>query len=206
MDQDITVENGLGKVLVECHGGAECMQMEELTNLITSLKFVEDQDNWVWNLDGKGVFLVSSSRRFIDEGIRVMDGRQMPNPPINLIDTEESDDDTEILSSRDTKIEFNPSDIENNDLVPDLRMFNVPLGNDDSISSSFYATISNPLFDFDDYFTLRIDNKFFDDDFEDLYSLDPTKLTPLIDASILLVTALPETKQICLREVDRFDV
>ncbi|GJU21548.1 NAC domain-containing protein [Tanacetum coccineum] len=73
--------------------------------------------------------------------------RQMPNPPINLLNTEESDDDTKILSSRDTKIDFNPSDIENNDPVPDLRMFNVPL-----------------------------------------------------------VTALPETKQICLREVDRFDV
>ncbi|GJX12854.1 hypothetical protein Tco_0204612 [Tanacetum coccineum] len=84
-------------------------------------------------------------------------------------------------------------------------MFNVPLGNDDSISRSFDVTISNLLFDFDDFFTLRIDNKIFDDDFEDLYSLDPTKSTPLINKSILLVTPLPDAKQNCLRGLERFD-
>nr|GEY04131.1 hypothetical protein [Tanacetum cinerariifolium] len=111
---------------------------------------------------------------------------QMPNPPVNLIDNKESDDDTEVifdeeqflgqqstaqiipsslvdtppshrldvlggenfdvdstfgehlntLSTGDRKVDFNPSDIENNNPVPDPMMFNVPLGNDDSISRS----------------------------------------------------------------------
>nr|GFB32724.1 RNA-directed DNA polymerase, eukaryota [Tanacetum cinerariifolium] len=50
------------------------MQMEELTNLISSFELVVEKDNWVWNLDGEGVFSVSSTRRFIDEGLCVMDG------------------------------------------------------------------------------------------------------------------------------------
>ncbi|GJW12450.1 hypothetical protein Tco_1578277 [Tanacetum coccineum] len=73
------------------------------------------------------------------------------------------------------------------------------------MSRSFGVTISNPLFDFDDNYTLRIDSKNFDDNFEDLCSLDPLKSTPLIDESILLVTPLPDAKQICLREVEIFD-
>ncbi|GKB74117.1 hypothetical protein Tco_0935529 [Tanacetum coccineum] len=109
------------------------------------------------------------------------------------------------LSTGDRETNFNPSDLETIDPVPDPRMFDVPLGNDDSISRSFDVIISNPLFDFDDYFTLRIDNKFFDDDFEDLCSLDPTKLTPIIDEATLLVTPLPDYKVIYLREVERFD-
>ncbi|PWA26092.1 hypothetical protein CTI12_AA628280 [Artemisia annua] len=84
-------------------------------------------------------------------------------------------------------------------------MSDEPLGNSDSMSRSFDVTISNPLFEFDDNFTLRIDNKIFDDEFEDLCSLDPPKSTPLIDESTLLVTPLPVSKQICLREVERFD-
>ncbi|GJV60110.1 retrotransposon protein, putative, unclassified [Tanacetum coccineum] len=83
------------------------------------------------------------------------------------------------LSTGDREIDFNPRDIETNDPILDPRMFDVPLGNDDSVSRSFDVTYSNPLFDFDDNFTLRIDNKIFDDDFEDLSSLDPLKATPL---------------------------
>ncbi|GKA35908.1 hypothetical protein Tco_0722399 [Tanacetum coccineum] len=109
------------------------------------------------------------------------------------------------LSTGDREIDFNPSDLETIDPVPDPMMFDVPLGNDDSISRSFNVTISNPLFDFDDNYSLIIDNKNFDDDFEDLCSLDPLKSIPLIDESILLVTPLPDPKQICLREVERFD-
>ncbi|GJT92695.1 hypothetical protein Tco_1081540 [Tanacetum coccineum] len=181
--------------------------------------------------------------------------RQMPNPPVNLIDIKESDDDKEVifdeeqflrqqstaqvippslaytppsprldvlggenfdvnspfgeyldtLLTGDREIDFNPSNIETNDPVPDPRMLDVPLGNDDSMYRSFDVTISNLLFEFDDYFTLRIDNTIFDDDFEDLCSLDPLKETPLIKESILLVTPLPDAKQICLREVERFD-
>ncbi|GJY03521.1 hypothetical protein Tco_0369461 [Tanacetum coccineum] len=109
------------------------------------------------------------------------------------------------LSTGDREIDFNPSDLETIDPVPDLRIFNVPLGKDDSISRSFGVTISNPLFDFDDNYSLIIDNKVFDDNIEDLSSLDPHKATPLVYVSILLVTPFPDPKQICLREVERFD-
>ncbi|GKE28147.1 hypothetical protein Tco_1443531, partial [Tanacetum coccineum] len=118
------------------------------------------------------------------------------------------------LSTRDREIDFDPiRDIEELErllaydpvlvLVP--RVFDEPLGNSDLISRSFDVTYSNPLFNFDDNFTLRIDNKIFDDDFEDLCSLDPLKATPLLDESILLVTPLPDVKQICLKEVEIFD-
>ncbi|GJR97653.1 hypothetical protein Tco_0269827 [Tanacetum coccineum] len=43
------------------------------------------------------------------------------------------------------------------------------------------------------------------DEFEDISSLDPPELTSVIDESSLLVTPLPDPKQICLREVERFD-
>ncbi|GKE02138.1 RNA-directed DNA polymerase, eukaryota [Tanacetum coccineum] len=66
------LENWLGEG--ERQGGAEAMQIEELTNLISSFEFVVEQDNWVWNLDGEGVFSVSPARRFIDEGLCVMEG------------------------------------------------------------------------------------------------------------------------------------
>ncbi|GJS32851.1 hypothetical protein Tco_0531233 [Tanacetum coccineum] len=43
-------------------------------------------------------------------------------------------------------------------------------------------------------------------EFEDISSLDPPELTSkVIDESSLLVTPLPDPKQICLREVERFD-
>ncbi|PWA65796.1 reverse transcriptase domain, Reverse transcriptase zinc-binding domain protein [Artemisia annua] len=55
-------------------GGAEGMQLEELTNKIRTFEFVENQDSWSWNLDGEGVFSVSSARRIIDDGLCVLDG------------------------------------------------------------------------------------------------------------------------------------
>ncbi|GJW55657.1 RNA-directed DNA polymerase, eukaryota [Tanacetum coccineum] len=42
--------------LEDRQGGAEGVQMEEASNLIDSLEFVEDHDKWVWNLEGDGVF------------------------------------------------------------------------------------------------------------------------------------------------------
>ncbi|GJX77235.1 hypothetical protein Tco_0324046 [Tanacetum coccineum] len=111
------------------------------------------------------------------------------------------------LSTGDKEIDFDPfRDIEElerllaDDPVPVPRV-----GNSDSISRSFDVTYSNLLFDFDDNFTLRIDNKIFDDNFEDLCSLDLLKATPLLDESILLVTPLPDPEHIFLREVKRFD-
>nr|GEU47387.1 NAC domain-containing protein [Tanacetum cinerariifolium] len=110
------------------------------------------------------------------------------------------------LLTGDMEIEFNPSELKTIYPVPDPRMFGVPLGNDDSIFRFFNVTYLNPLFDFDDNFTLRIKNKIFDDDFEDLSSLDPLKATPLINEYILLITPLSDANQICLREVERFDL
>ncbi|GKB83796.1 RNA-directed DNA polymerase, eukaryota, reverse transcriptase zinc-binding domain protein, partial [Tanacetum coccineum] len=55
-------------------GGAESMQLEDLSNKLSSLELVDEQDSWSWNLNGEGVFTVSSARRFIDDGICVLDG------------------------------------------------------------------------------------------------------------------------------------
>ncbi|GKA43317.1 hypothetical protein Tco_0736041 [Tanacetum coccineum] len=83
-------------------------------------------------------------------------------------------------------------------------MSDEPLG-DDLISISYDVTFSNPLFDFNDDFTLCNDNSLFDEEFEDISSLDPPDSTLVIDESSVLVTPLPDPKQICLREVERFD-
>nr|GEX44785.1 hypothetical protein [Tanacetum cinerariifolium] len=66
-------------------------------------------------------------------------------------------------------------------------MSDEPLG-DNSKPRSYDVTSSNPLFDFNDDFTLCNDNSLFDEEFEDISSLDPRKLTPVIDESTLLVT------------------
>nr|GEU56830.1 hypothetical protein [Tanacetum cinerariifolium] len=64
-------------------GGTESMQLEDLSNKLCSLELVDEQDSWSWNLNGKGVFTVSSARRFIDDGICVIDGS--PTKWLNLI-------------------------------------------------------------------------------------------------------------------------
>ncbi|GJR09499.1 hypothetical protein Tco_0792151 [Tanacetum coccineum] len=66
-------------------------------------------------------------------------------------------------------------------------MFDEPLG-DDSKPISYVVTFSNPLFDFNDDFTLCNDNPLFDEEFEDISSLVLAELTPVIDESTLLVT------------------
>nr|GEV02319.1 hypothetical protein [Tanacetum cinerariifolium] len=109
------------------------------------------------------------------------------------------------LSTEDREINFNRRDIETNDLIPGLRMFDIPLGNDDSVSRSFNVTFSNPLFDFNDDYTLCYDNPLFDEEFEDISSLDPPDSTLIIDESSLLVTPLPDHKQVCLKEMERFN-
>ncbi|GJR27890.1 hypothetical protein Tco_1104122 [Tanacetum coccineum] len=62
------------------------------------------------------------------------------------------------------------------------RMYDEPLGND-SKPISYDMTFSNPLFDFNDDYTLCYDNRLFDEELEDLCSLDPLKATPLLDES-----------------------
>ncbi|GJW97262.1 hypothetical protein Tco_0179070 [Tanacetum coccineum] len=66
-------------------------------------------------------------------------------------------------------------------------MSDEPLG-DDTKPRSFDVTFSNPLFDFNDDYTLCYDNPLFDEEFEDISSLDPLELTPVIDEPTLLVT------------------
>ncbi|GKC63657.1 hypothetical protein Tco_1096255 [Tanacetum coccineum] len=115
------------------------------------------------------------------------------------------------LLTGDREINFNPSrDIEElerllaDDPIPVPRVFDEPLG-DDTKPRSYDVTFSNPLFDFNNDFILCNDNPLFDKEFEDISSLDPLESTPVIDESSLLVTPLPDPKQICLREVERFD-
>ncbi|GKC34951.1 hypothetical protein Tco_1047335 [Tanacetum coccineum] len=64
-------------------------------------------------------------------------------------------------------------------------MFDEPLG-DDSKPKSYDVTFSNPLFDFNDDFTLCNDNPLFDEEFEDIKNLP--ELTPVIDEPTLLDT------------------
>ncbi|GJZ53534.1 hypothetical protein Tco_0608419 [Tanacetum coccineum] len=66
-------------------------------------------------------------------------------------------------------------------------MSDEPLG-DDSKPRSYDVTFSSTLFDFNDDSTLCYDNSLFDEEFEDISSLDLPKLTPVIDESTLLVT------------------
>ncbi|GKB79640.1 hypothetical protein Tco_0946535 [Tanacetum coccineum] len=68
-----------------------------------------------------------------------------------------------------------------------------------------HTTFSNPLFEFNDDYTLCYDNLLFDEDFEDISSLDPPESTPVIDESTFLVTPLPDSKKFSLGEVERFD-
>nr|GEW54407.1 NAC domain-containing protein [Tanacetum cinerariifolium] len=84
------------------------------------------------------------------------------------------------------------------------RMSDEPLG-DDSKPRSYEVTFSNPLFDFNDKFTLCNHYLLFDEEFEDIGSLDPPESTPIINESTLLVTPLPDSKEFSLGEVERFD-
>ncbi|GJW30568.1 hypothetical protein Tco_0047443 [Tanacetum coccineum] len=116
------------------------------------------------------------------------------------------------LSMGDREVDFNPSrDIEElerllaDDPVPVPKVFDEPLGNSDSVPRSYDVTFSNPLFDFNDDYTLCYDNPLFDEEFEDISSVDLLESTLVINESSLLVTPLPDSKEISLREVERFD-
>ncbi|GJR51297.1 zinc finger, CCHC-type, retrotransposon gag domain protein [Tanacetum coccineum] len=84
-------------------------------------------------------------------------------------------------------------------------MFDEPLG-DDSKPRSYDVTFSNPLFNFNDDYTLCNDNPLFDEEFEDISFLDLPKSTPVIDDFSLLVIPPPASKKLSLREVERFDL
>nr|GEV62704.1 hypothetical protein [Tanacetum cinerariifolium] len=89
------------------------------------------------------------------------------------------------LSTGDREVDFNPSkDIEElerllaDDHVPVSRVFDGPLGHSNSISRSYDVTFSNPIFDFNDDYTLCYDNPLFDEEFSNISSLDPPESTP----------------------------
>nr|GEY17031.1 hypothetical protein [Tanacetum cinerariifolium] len=67
----------------------------------------------------------------------------------------------------DREIDFKPRDIEISDIIPIPWVFDEPLGNSDSVPRSYDVTFSNPLFDFNDDYTIclreveRFDHFFF---------------------------------------------
>ncbi|GKC15801.1 hypothetical protein Tco_1012583 [Tanacetum coccineum] len=108
------------------------------------------------------------------------------------------------LSTGDRKIDFNPSrDIEElkrlltDDHVPVPKVFDEPLGNSDSMSrSSETSDLFEELiaeFAPDDSIPTEINDRYHDSE-----ALLPTKFSSLD-------LPLPDPKQICLREVERFD-
>nr|GEW09183.1 hypothetical protein [Tanacetum cinerariifolium] len=79
-------------------------------------------------------------------------------------------------------------------------------GNSDSMPRSYDVTFSNPLFYFNYDYTLYYDNLLFDEEFVDISSLDPPESTLDINESSLLVTPPSASKQLSLKEVERFDM
>ncbi|GKD80106.1 hypothetical protein Tco_1342727 [Tanacetum coccineum] len=92
----------------------------------------------------------------------------LPSPRLHVLGKRKVDTDLpfrehlDTLSTRDREINFNPRYIETNDLIPVPRVFDELLGHSDSISRSFDETFSNPLFDFNDDYTLCYDIPLFD--------------------------------------------
>ncbi|GKF56048.1 hypothetical protein Tco_0166388 [Tanacetum coccineum] len=90
------------------------------------------------------------------------------------------------LSTGDREIDFDPiMDIKErerllaDDPVPVPRVFDEPLG-DDTKPRTYDVTFSNPLFDFNDDYTLCYDNLLFDEEFEDISSLNPLSRLELL--------------------------
>ncbi|GJS32826.1 reverse transcriptase domain-containing protein [Tanacetum coccineum] len=84
-------------------------------------------------------------------------------------------DHLDTLLTGDREIDFNPiRDIQElerllaKDPVPLPKVFDAPLGNSDSVPRSYDVTFSNPLFNFNDDYTLCYDNPLFDEEFEDI--------------------------------------
>nr|GEX24659.1 hypothetical protein [Tanacetum cinerariifolium] len=93
------------------------------------------------------------------------------------------------LLTGDREFDFNPSkDIEELERlladdpvpVPVPRVFDEPLSNSDLVPRSYDVTFSNPLFDFNDDYTLCYDNPLFDEEFEDISSLYPPSRLQLL--------------------------
>ncbi|GJU90642.1 hypothetical protein Tco_1303065 [Tanacetum coccineum] len=130
----------------------------------------------------------------------------------------------DLLLMGDREIDFNPTrDIEElerllaDDPIPVPRVFDEPLGNSDSMSSSsetsdlFEKLITE--FGLDDSTPIEINDRYHDSEgdilyFEQLLNEDTSSdvsPTLLPTESSPLVTPLPDPRQICLKEVERFD-
>ncbi|GJY88311.1 hypothetical protein Tco_0502939 [Tanacetum coccineum] len=152
-----------------------------------------------------------------------------PSPYLVVLGDEKIDlllrDDLDTHLTGDREIDFNPSqDIEElerllaNDHVPVPRVFDEPLGNSDLMSRSIETsdlileelTTEIGLYDL---IPTEIDDGYYDSEgdilyFEQLLNEDTSfdlSLTVLPSESSLLVPPLPNIKQTCLREVERFD-
>ncbi|GJT26384.1 hypothetical protein Tco_0906659 [Tanacetum coccineum] len=152
----------------------------------------------------------------------------LPSPYLVVLGDEKIDlllrDDLDTLSTGDREIDFNSSrDIEElerllaDDPVPVPKVFNEPLGNSDSMSrSSETSDLFEELiaeFGLDDSIPTEIDDRYHDSEgdiiyFEQLLNEDTSSdvspaLLPTESSSLDL--PLLDPKQICLREVERFD-
>ncbi|GJZ01835.1 hypothetical protein Tco_0519796 [Tanacetum coccineum] len=78
------------------------------------------------------------------------------------------------------------------------RMFDEALG-EDSKPRSYDVTFSDPLFVFNDDFTLCNDNSLFDEEFKDISSLDPPKSAPLnYEPLVTLIRCLDQLRLVTL--------
>ncbi|GJT45204.1 hypothetical protein Tco_0953919 [Tanacetum coccineum] len=151
-----------------------------------------------------------------------------PLPCIVVLGDEEIDlllrDNLDTLSTGDREINFNPSrDIEElkpllaDDPIPVTKVFDEPLGNSDSMSRpSETSDLLDELIveiDLDDSIPTGIDDGYYDSEgdilyFKQLLDKDTSSdlslaLLPIESSSLVL--PLPNFKQVCLKEVARFD-
>nr|GEX96875.1 hypothetical protein [Tanacetum cinerariifolium] len=101
-----------------------------------------------------------------------------PSPRLDVLGERKVDIDLPFREHLDTLLMEDREIDFTNELIPVPWVFDEPLGNSDSVPRSDDATFSNLLFDFNDDYTLCYDNPLFDEDFEDISSMDPPELTP----------------------------
>ncbi|GJT31000.1 hypothetical protein Tco_0911275, partial [Tanacetum coccineum] len=121
--------------------------------------------------------------------------------------TPERENDEFIKSSVDDLVPI-PRESEVTSVYDDLEYINLPLGEHlDTLSIGDREVDFNPSRDIEELERLLADDpvllpRVFD---EPLVAWTPPESTPVIDESTLLVTPLPASKQLSLREVERFD-
>ncbi|GKA06302.1 retrovirus-related pol polyprotein from transposon TNT 1-94 [Tanacetum coccineum] len=74
LDRDIQVEWVLLSFRRPPRGGAESVQMEQLSNMVSSVTVSGGLDRWIWSLATDGEFSVKSARKHIDDGLCLLEG------------------------------------------------------------------------------------------------------------------------------------